>query len=115
MDETLYQGLRRIQLEWELTDEIMAKLVHLTPAQYAEALKEAMKPDSPTVPRGLERGVSLVSIQKRLALHYPDSADQVRWLTTPNVALSSPENQAWLAYYLASFSEKPEEPQRDET
>lgn len=117
MEETLARALARVQIDWQLSDEQMARLCHLETQAYLDAVREARAPDAPTIPRGLERAMTLVSIQKRLALHFPDAIDQVKWLSTPNrdfdqnrpldVALSSPENQAWLGYYLASFSEKP--------
>ncbi len=124
MEDSLGRALARVQLDWQLSDDQMAQLLHLDADAYREALRAARAPDAPTVPAGLGRAPALVSIHQRLSLHFPDPAEQVRWLTTGNsafdghkpwdVALSSPENLAWLGYYLASFAEKPVELGPDE-
>jgi hypothetical protein len=123
MEENLARALAQLQIDWQLSEEQMARLCHLGLSDYQQAIRAAREPDAPTLPRGLEHGMTLVSIHRRLALHFPDPVDQVKWMTTPNrdfdqnrpmdVALSSPGNQAWLAYYLSSFAEKPQDPEGD--
>lgn len=112
-------SLARLQIDWQISEDQLARLLHLEPTALREALRRGREPQAPTVPAGLERAPILISIHRRLTLHFPEPADQIRWLTTANpafdghkpwdVALSSPENLAWLGYYLASFSEKPVE------
>lgn len=118
--ETLVQALTRIQLDWQLRPEQMAKLLHVTTEIYAEWLRpgSAQRLSQATIPPGMMTAVSITSIQKNLARKLPDPAKQVEWLFAPHpdfgqnppieILSSSPENLAWVSYYLESALTKGE-------
>jgi hypothetical protein len=110
--ESLFQRFASIQREWGLTHDQMAGLLHVERDRYEAWLASAADPRLPTIPPGAESGAPLVAIHRRLSEKLPDTEQQVRWLTTAHpdfdghkpydIAVSSAENLAWLAYYLES-------------
>ena len=111
--DTVFARLQEIQRSWGLTHAQMAELLHVESERYSSWMEQADRdPELPTLLPGAENAAPLIAIHRRLSerLHGPE--DQVQWLTRPHrdfdgnppiqVARSSPENLAWLAYYLES-------------
>ncbi len=111
-NEHLFQALVRIQASWRLGNAEMAALCHVEESAYLGWLARASTPPPESIPSGTQCASALVSIARRLAEKFSSVEAQVEWLTTPHthfdqnkpldVALSSPENLQWLAYYLES-------------
>ncbi|MBC7691188.1 MAG: hypothetical protein H7222_05415 [Methylotenera sp.] len=109
---TLHDWLKHIQTRWELSDDKMAALAHVTVEQYLEWFKEGRGSSPATIPPGMDSAVPIVSIYKSLAAQYPDVDDQVKWLFTVHqdfgnqkpidIAASTLENLSWVSYYLQS-------------
>jgi len=117
-EETLIEALTRIQLEWGLELKQMAALAHVTPETYSSWLSPGsdQRLSRATIPPGMLGAVPILSIQKNLARRWADPAQQVEWLFQPHpdfgknkpidILASSPENQAWVSYYLESAVRK---------
>jgi len=116
IDENLHliQYLRKIQIDWELSADELAKISHVSvsmmqkyfslPASEVEAL--------PSVPAGLDSAIALVSVYKNLVRTTPDPEKQNEWLVVPNelfegnkpieVMAMSPRHLSWVSYTLES-------------
>jgi hypothetical protein len=112
-NETLCQAVERIQREWKLTHQQMAKLTHVDEQIYIQWISEGLKnPDGPLVPIGMPAMVPFVSICRVLEKHYPQLEDRQTWLFKENSVLSgnkpidvmtsSVENLYWVSYCLNS-------------
>jgi hypothetical protein len=120
-NETLCQAVGRIQREWKLTDQQMAKLTHVDEQTYIQWISDGLKsPDGPLVPTGMPAIVPFVSICKVLEKHYPQLEDRQTWLFRENSVLSgnkpidvitsSVENLYWVSYCLSSSLAHSQEP-----
>ena len=109
----VFSELKQVQVRWELSSAEMAALCHVPESRYSawmEPTTGALGEDAPSQPYGAENAVRLLAIARRLESNYPDPQQQVAWLTKPNshfdqnrpldIALSSAENLAWIAYVL---------------
>jgi hypothetical protein len=112
-NETLCQSLKRIQQEWGLTDSQIAAVIHMDLNTYLEKMAEYKdRLDLPTIPRGMDTAVPVVSIYKSLARRFPETENQVKWLFEKNndfggnkpidITISSVDNLFWVSYYLDS-------------
>ncbi|MBL7716706.1 MAG: DUF2384 domain-containing protein [Bdellovibrionales bacterium] len=113
LDELLF-----IQREWGLSDPQLADLLHVPLIRLEEARANVgQSPMQPTIPPGLECGIHLISIHRRLCQVFDQKEKRVEWLDTPHsafgdtrpmaVMLSSADNLAWVAYFLAHASARP--------
>jgi len=120
MDRSVPEWLRLIQVEWALTLENLARLLHAKPALVTEVITPGAAQSTGTVPPGLETAAPVIAIYRKLAARFPNSEDQVKWLFTEHqefggtkpidVATSSIDNLYWVAYFLESQSAaKPQE------
>src|SRR5690348_8708882 len=113
--ETLPHALRRIQNDWGMSDEQMARACHVPDEVYQGWIRQADEPlryDMPSIPPGMATAAPLVSIHRNLSSWVPDPEEQAKWLLTGHkdfgghkpmdVIASSPENQLWVGYYLES-------------
>lgn len=119
-EATVFESLRRLQIEWGLKPDALARLLHIDESTLQRAIGPDAGPESAgsgTIPAGFETAAPLISIHRHLARRYPDPEDQVKWLFTAHadfggskpidVAASSVENLYWLGYYLASSALQP--------
>jgi hypothetical protein len=115
----LVQYLRKIQVEWELGPEELAKISHVSVAMLQKyfSLPLPEMNELPSLPVGLESAMPLVSVYKNLVTMFPDSEKQNEWLVVPNelfegnkpieVMAMSPDHLSWVSYTLESqVSEK---------
>ena len=110
----LIEKLRKLQIDWQLDLEKLAKISHTSPAilenYFSKTQEELMK--LPSIPAELEAAAALVSIHQNLIRTLPDSEKQNEWLITPNEAYEghkpievmamSPKHVAWIGYTLES-------------
>jgi hypothetical protein len=118
-ERNLVEQLAEIQLEWQLSPEQMASLLHVAPATYSAwiAAGSEQRRSLATIPPGMLAAVPIVSIRRNLGRKLADPAKQVEWLFRPHpdfgnhkpidVIASSPDNQAWVSYYLESALARP--------
>ncbi|MBS1958034.1 MAG: hypothetical protein JST80_01045 [Bdellovibrionales bacterium] len=110
----IVQKLRKIQIDWALTNDELAKVSH-TPLQVLSkymGLKPEAIDELPSVPPGLENVVALVSIHASLQKLRPEAETQQEWLQQPNsvlenqipiqVMMMSPDHLFWVSYTLDS-------------
>lgn len=120
MDRSVPEWLRLIQIEWALTLENLALLLHVKPSLVSDAISPNAAPSTGTIPAGLETAAPVIGMYRKLAARFPNSEDQVKWLFTEHqefggtkpidVATSSIDNLYWVAYFLESQSAaKPQE------
>jgi hypothetical protein len=106
------ESLAALQIDWQLSSEQLGKLLHVSTEELSEGLAQARANPSGPLPRALRQAPALITIHRKIRLHYPESQDQVRWLTRPNstfegntpwdLACDSPESLAWMGYVLAA-------------
>ncbi len=106
------ESLAALQIDWQLSVEQLGKLLHVSAQELNEGLAQARANPSAPLPRALRQAPALITIHRKIRMHYPDSQEQVRWLTRPNstfegntpwdLACDSPENLAWMGYVLAA-------------
>ena len=108
------EWLRKVQLEWELPLEQLARLCHC-PVEVLEqhlARSPAEIESLPTVPAGLDAAVTLIGIFKNIRSTYPEPRDQNGWLQKENsvfeghrpidVMAMSPDHLAFVGYTVES-------------
>lgn len=103
-------ALAALQIDWQLSSEQLGKLLHVSSQELNEALAWIRANPSEPLPRALRQAPALITVHRKIRRHYPESQDQVRWLTRPNstfdgntpwdLACDSPENLAWMGYVL---------------
>jgi hypothetical protein len=108
------EWLRKVQLEWDLPVEQLARLCHCPVDRLKShlALSAGEMEGPPTVPAGLDAAVTLVGIFKNIRDTYPDPHDQNGWLQRENsvfeghrpidVMAMSPEHLAFVGYTVES-------------
>ncbi len=106
------ESLAALQIDWQLSSEQLGKLLHVSVQDLNDGLASVRANPSEPLPRALRQAPALITVHRKIRLHYPDSQDQVRWLTRPNstfegntpwdLACDSPENLAWMGYVLAA-------------
>ena len=120
MDRSVPEWLRHIRLEWALTADQLARMLHIEVPLLEKTCLDMDEATSPTIPPGLETAAPLIGIYRKLAARFPNHEDQVKWLFTEHqefggtkpidVTASSVENLYWVAYFLESQSAaKPKE------
>jgi hypothetical protein len=108
------EWLRKVQLDWELPIEQLARLCHC-PVDVLErslALSASEIESLPTVPPGFDAAVTLIGIFKNIRNTYPEPRDQNGWLQKENsvfeghrpidVMAMSPEHLAFVGYTVES-------------
>jgi hypothetical protein len=110
----LVEWLRRIQLDWELDLEKLAKLSHTDGARLSElmGLSGSALEHLPSIPAGMENAAHLVGIYRRVKGVYPTPESQNEWLTRNNsvfeglrpidIMAMSPEHLAYVSYTVES-------------
>ena len=112
-DESIYDALARVRGSWGLSVEQMAAVVQVPAQTYMRWMMERSPAEgSGTVPRGMECALPILAIHQRLNSRFSSIEEQVKWLFTTHadfgnrkpidIIASSPENSAWVAYYLDS-------------
>jgi hypothetical protein len=108
------EWLRKVQVEWELPVDQLARLCHC-PVDVLEkhlALSADQIHALPTVPAGFDAAVTLIGIFRNIRATYPESRDQNGWLQKENsvfeghrpidVMAMSPEHLAFVGYTVES-------------
>ena len=108
------EWLRKVQVEWELPLDQLARLCHcpVEVLQHHLALSETEIEGLPTVPAGFDSAVTLIGIFKNIRSTYPEPGDQNGWLLKENsvfeghrpidVMAMSPEHLAFVGYTVES-------------
>jgi hypothetical protein len=106
--------LRKIKLEWELSDEQLSKISHVSAPDLSSFLNLSLCQiaDLPAVPAELAPSVPLVNIFKRIQKIYPTAELQNEWLQRPNSVMDgfkpidamamSYEHLAYVSYLVES-------------
>ena len=110
----LVDGLRQIQIQWELSIQEFSRIAHIPEtvlARYFGLTQDALA-DLPAVPADLLGAVPLVGLFRNLITTYPTPEQQNEWLKRPNsvfeghrpidVMAMSPDHLAFVAYSVES-------------
>src|SRR5689334_5749944 len=81
-EKTVIEWLRRIRLDWGLTEDQIAALLRIDTERLRRELEASAAPDpnGPTIPPGFESAPPLIAIYRKLSARYPNAEDQVKWL-----------------------------------
>jgi hypothetical protein len=106
--------LRKISIDWEISEERLASLCHCpleTLRNYLALSTEGVE-NLPTIPEGLDSAMVLVGLFKRIREAYPDPTEQNLWLMRENsvfeghrpidVMAMSPDHLAYVGYTVES-------------
>jgi hypothetical protein len=119
-DLTPLRWIRRIRQEWQIQDdEQLARLLHCPLASLRRWLETRPEQDLGATPTDCLGAAALIQVRKKLETVIPEPEEQVRWLFTkrkdfdglPPIELMghSPEELAWVAYYLDSITGQPQD------
>jgi hypothetical protein len=110
----LVDGLRQIQIQWELTVVELSKISHIPESVLSKyfSLNQEELANLPAVPSELLGGVALVGLFRKLITTYPTPEQQNEWLKRPNsvfeghrpidIIAMSPDHLAFVAYSVES-------------
>jgi len=110
----LVDGLRQIQVQWELSVSELSKIAHVPEEVLIRyfGLNQDELAGLPALPVELLGGVPLVGLFRKLVSTYPTAEQQNEWLKRPNsvfegnrpidIMAMSPEHVAFVAYAVES-------------
>ena len=114
----LIDGLRKIQVEWDLSVDKLAKLGHASEkvlAYYFSLSPEKLE-ELPSVPKGLELCIPLLAVYRNLQKKFSNVEEQAKWLFTEHADFGNfkpieimgqnSENLSWVSYYLDSSTRR---------
>lgn len=107
--ESLTTELRRLQLEWGLTDAQLSRWLHVTSEQWSSWTEPFA---SLPLDQARMQALGVLRVWQSLRRWLPEPAQQVRWLTSPHPSLdglppasvieSDRDGAGWVAYYVDS-------------